>query len=203
MFDGISGRLAPSDFTEAELRDRMIRMDALAWREFRRRYDRLIRRCVYKVLGRFPSLATPDDVHEVEAQLLFALTTRNMHKLRAFEPERGQAFGSWIGMLATHAAWDFVRAASRRRGRWAEAEVERTPSSRPSPFDELAASEHRALVAAAVRDLSPRDRLFVQLYFLADHTPEEIASAMGISIKTVYTKRHKIQARLERALARS
>ena len=32
-------------------------------------------------------------------------------------------------------------------------------------------------------------------------TPDEIAERMNISVKTVYTKKHKIQARLESVLA--
>jgi RNA polymerase sigma-70 factor, ECF subfamily len=53
-----------------------------------------------------------------------------------------------------------------------------------------------------MNDLSARDREFMQLYFGLGLEPQQVASKMGISIKTVYTKRHKIQARLESLLER-
>jgi RNA polymerase sigma-70 factor, ECF subfamily len=40
------------------------------------------------------------------------------------------------------------------------------------------------------------------LYFGEGLTPEQIAQEMGINIKTVYSKKHKIQARLEAIVAR-
>jgi RNA polymerase sigma-70 factor (ECF subfamily) len=43
---------------------------------------------------------------------------------------------------------------------------------------------------------SKRDQLFVSLYYLEEREPEEIAEIMGISVKTVYTKKHKLRTRL-------
>ena len=54
--------------------------------------------------------------------------------------------------------------------------------------------------------LVPEDKLttrtFVELFFVEGRTPEQIASEMRISVKTVYSKKHKIRCRLEHALAR-
>ena len=45
----------PTDWTETDLLSRMMLRDGTAWREFHRRYDRLIYRCIHKVTGRFPA----------------------------------------------------------------------------------------------------------------------------------------------------
>ena len=42
-----------------------------------------------------------------------------------------------------------------------------------------------------------KDREFVELYFGEGLDPDEVARRMGISVKTVYSKRHKIQRRLQ------
>jgi RNA polymerase sigma-70 factor (ECF subfamily) len=39
------------------------------------------------------------------------------------------------------------------------------------------------------------------LYYIESRSPEEIADEMGISVKTVYSKKHKIRTRLEKLLA--
>jgi RNA polymerase sigma-70 factor (ECF subfamily) len=49
---------------------------------------------------------------------------------------------------------------------------------------------------------SPKDRLFVALYFDQGLDAEEVAQRMSISVKTVYSKKHKIRTRLERLLQR-
>jgi len=58
-------RLRPEDFTDQELLGRMLERDAKAWREFYRRFDRLIYRCIHKVTSRFRHTVGPDDVQEI------------------------------------------------------------------------------------------------------------------------------------------
>ena len=54
----------------------------------------------------------------------------------------------------------------------------------------------------SVAEWFPRkDRAFATLYFAEGMDPAEIAAKMNISVKTVYSKKHKIQSRLESVLA--
>src|SRR5262245_8474153 len=87
----------------------MLANDAAAWREFQTRYDRLIMRCITKVTRRFTSIVSQDDVREVYAILYVSLLANDMHKLRSFDPARGNRFSSWIGLLAINAAYDYLR----------------------------------------------------------------------------------------------
>ena len=48
--------------------------------------------------------------------------------------------------------------------------------------------------------LSAKDQAFVRLYFGEGMAPEKIATELGISVKTVYSKKHKIGAKLEALL---
>jgi RNA polymerase sigma-70 factor (ECF subfamily) len=171
-----------------------------AWRAFHARYDRLIFQCITKVLGRSVS---QDDVREVYATLLVQLLANNMHKLRMFDPERGARFGSFIGMLAGHCAHDYIRSRKRddRKAPLSEAEV--IACERPSPFEHVAYKERVERLESLLGDLPAKDREFVALYFGEELEPEQIAERMQISVKTVYTKRHKIQSRLEAMLSGS
>jgi RNA polymerase sigma-70 factor (ECF subfamily) len=55
-------------------------------------------------------------------------------------------------------------------------------------------------VNEVVSSFSKKDRVFVRLYYVDGLSPEEVAERMAISVKTVYSKKHKIRCRLEKAL---
>jgi RNA polymerase sigma-70 factor (ECF subfamily) len=54
---------------------------------------------------------------------------------------------------------------------------------------------------AALAEFSEKDRTFAALHFGEGMDPEDIAATMNISVKTVYSKKHKIQSRLESVLS--
>jgi len=189
-----------TDLTETQLLNRMLLRDGVAWREFHRRYDRLIYRCIHKVTGRFPGSITSEDVREIYAMFLLSLNKRNMHKLRTFDPERGNKLSSWVGMLATNCAWDYLRRVARRPQTTTLADAENIGSTSDSPYDDLLQKERWAVVNEVLKGFSAKDRRFVQLYFMEGMSPDQIAEAMGISVKTVYSKKHKIRCRLQKVL---
>jgi RNA polymerase sigma-70 factor (ECF subfamily) len=192
----------PAEWTEVELLQRMMARESRAWREFHTRYDRLIYRAIHKVTQRFSSVLSSADVEEIYALLLCSLNSRDMHKLRTFEPERGHRLSTWVGLLATNAAWDYLRSLSRQPQRGNALEAEDVSCHNPDPFHALAAKEEWTRVRDLLSSFSEKDRTFVDLFFLQGRTPEQIADEMQISVKTVYSKKHKIRCRLELALGR-
>lgn len=194
--------LGAEGWADETLLSRMLVRDGRAWREFHRRYDRLIYRCIHKVTGRFTSVLSNEDVREIYAMLLMNLTARNMHKLRSFQPERGNKLSSWIGLLATNTAWDYLRQVARQPQCTGLTDAEEIRTTRPDPYQQMVDKERWGLVNDTLREFSKKDRIFVRLYFVDGLTPEEIAEEMRISVKTVYSKKHKIRCRLEEALVR-
>jgi RNA polymerase sigma-70 factor (ECF subfamily) len=188
------------DWTETQLLNRMLLRDAGAWREFHKRYDRLIYRCIHKVTGRFPGSITSEDVREIYAMFLLSLNKRQMHKLRTFDPMRGNKLSSWVGMLATNCAWDYLRGVARQPQTTTLADAEQIGCGAVSPFEDLLEKERWTVVNSVLETFSPKDRAFVRLYYVDGLTPEEIAEEMAISVKTVYSKKHKITCRLQKAL---
>ena len=189
-----------TDLSEAQLLERMLDRDATGWREFHRRYDRLIYRCIHKVTGRFPGCVTSEDVREIYAMFLLGLNKREMHKLRAFDPQRGNKLSSWVGMLATNCAWDYLRRVSRQLQTTTLADAEQIGGGADGPYEELLHKERWAVVNRVLSTFSPKDQEFVRRYYMEGHSPEAIARGMGISVKTVYSKKHKIRCRLTKAL---
>jgi RNA polymerase sigma-70 factor, ECF subfamily len=185
-----------ADRTEALLVEGMIAGREQAWRQFHARYDRLIYRCITKVTGRFSSFINQDDIREIYATLLVQLLSNDMHKLRSFDPERGNRFGSWIGLLAINCAYDYLRSMRREPNRAPMAEAEVLCCDHPSPLEQVEHRQRAGLVASILQEFSAKDQEFVALYFGEGLEPEQIAKRMHISVKTVYSKKHKIQRRL-------
>jgi RNA polymerase sigma-70 factor, ECF subfamily len=187
-------------WSDEELLARMLERQECAWKEFHRRFDRLVYRCIHKVTSRFPGSIGSDDVREIYAQFLFGLSARDMHKLRTFDAERGNKLSSWIGLLATNTAWDFLRAVARQPQQTELSDAEELGLTDQDPFDHLLEKERWCRVNDTLREFSDKDRDFVRLYYMDGLSPEEVAEEMQISVKTVYSKKHKIRCRLARAL---
>lgn len=190
----------PTDWSDELLLGRMLLKDGRAWREFHRRFDRLVYRCIHKVTGRFRSVVGDEDVREIYAQFLVNITARDMKRLRAFDPERGNKLSSWIGLLATNTAWDYMRAVARRPQCSELHEAEEMSAEGADPYDDILRKQRWKLVSKAVATFSEKDQTFMKLYFIDGLEPEEVAEAMNVSVKTVYSKKHKIRCRLEQVL---
>jgi RNA polymerase sigma-70 factor, ECF subfamily len=175
--------------------------DPAAWRAFQAKYDRLILRCITKVTRRFASMLCQDDVREVYANLYVSLLGNGMHKLRTFDPERGNRFSSWIGLLAINAAYDYLRTLKREPPKACITEAMDLVADLPDPFELTCEHERASLAQATLADFSEKDRAFAALYFGEGMDPQDIAIRLNISVKTVYSKKHKIQSRLESVLS--
>ncbi len=194
QFDSQRARLSVTE--EQELVQRLLSDDARAWQDFSNTYTRVIQRCISRVLNRFGGVVNEEDAREVYSILLLQLLKNDKRKLRSYDPSRGSRLSTWLGMLATHAAYDFLRC--RRRDPKTEDTDQEPPSvDVPSPYDICLMRERVEQVSKLLGAFSEKDREFVKLYFELGLEPEQIAEEMGISIKTVYSKKHKIRCRLE------
>jgi RNA polymerase sigma-70 factor, ECF subfamily len=188
---------APSREDEILLLEGLIAGDDLAWRRFHHQYVRLIFRCIRKATHRFARLLAEDEEREIYANLLLQLLVNDKRKLRLFEASRGNRLSTWLGLLATHTAYDYLRARRRELGHLPLCEDDPRYGEQTSPLDEVELNQHNRIVAGLMATLSEKDRQFVALYFNRGLSPEAVATVMHISVKTVYSKKHKIRSRLE------
>jgi RNA polymerase sigma-70 factor, ECF subfamily len=191
----------PADWTDRELLRSVLRSDSRGWAELVRRFRPLIYRCITKVTLKYaPSLGSAD-LDEIYADVMMQLVRDDMHKLRIYNPSRGTKLGSWIGMISVNAAYDFLRSAGRRPlldkvdgALDPHEECDRTP------LDQLIEKERWDHLNGLLSDFTEKDRTFVELYYQKGLEADEIAAEMQISLKTVYSKKHKIRAHLVRCL---
>lgn len=191
----------PADWTDRQLLRRVLVSNDRAWAELIRRYRPLIYRCITKVTMRYAPHLGGADLDEIYADVLMALLRDDMRKLRLYNPRRGTKLGSWIGMISINAAYDFLRSAGRRP---MLDRIDGAPDPHEehdrSPLDVLIEKERWDHLNELLTDFSEKDRTFVSLYFGQGLDAQMVAEQMSISLKTVYTKKHKIRAHLRRCL---
>jgi RNA polymerase sigma-70 factor (ECF subfamily) len=173
--------------------------DEEAWRTFHTRYSGRLQGAISQVTRRFPQLTGTDHVDEIYGVLCLRLLSDDKRRLKSFDPQRGTPLGAWLCTLARNSAHDFLRHRRRqpslRRLGTEVSEVE-PESDLPDAFSVYAAREQARILMDLEQNLTARDREFLDAY-LSGTEPEEIAATLGISVSTVYSKKHKILARLE------
>ncbi len=194
----------PQDWSDTYLLHEVLKNDNRAWSEFVRRYRNLIYRCVSKVTGKFAAVLTNADIDEIYAEVLMALFRDDMKKLRRYDPQKGTKLASWIGMISINASYDFLRGTSRRPilDRIDGVGGEREETKR-TPLDVVMEKERWSHLNEMLTDFSDKDRRFLELYYARGVDAAVIAEEMSISLKTVYSKKHKIRAHLREYLSKT
>jgi RNA polymerase sigma-70 factor (ECF subfamily) len=183
---------------ETSLIPRLLENDERAWRTFHERYGNRLQGAITTVTRRFPQLTGTDHVDEIYGTLCLRLLSDDKRRLRSFDPERGTPLGCWLCTLAKNSAYDFLR--NHRRQPWLNrlgddtAELE-LPCEAPDAFSMCSTREQARAMEQLIQSLSARDQEFMSAY-LQGTDAEEIAQQLGISVGTVYSKKHKILARL-------
>ena len=191
---------------DAELILSMLKDEPGAWQLFGERFDRLVRHWIANVTRRFSSMVSLDDQAEIRAIFYESLVANDKRKLRMFDPERGNRLSTWIALLVGNCARDYLRRLRREPEKAPiadHAEDERLTSWFPDPYEQAMWRERAEIAELGLADCSEKDRHLAELYFGEGMEPAEIASVMRISVKTVHTKKHKIQSRLAEAANRS
>jgi len=188
-------------WSDEELLGRALGGEERAWKELLRRFRALIYGCISRLISRHRGHLGSSDADEIYAEVLVALLADDKRRLRAFDPTRGVKLSSWIGLLTSRLAVDYLRARAARPGSSADPidgapEVE---SGAASPLDTLLALEERARVSRALAHYSERDRTFITLYAHGLGV-EQIADRLQIRISTVYSRKHKLLNRLKHSL---
>jgi RNA polymerase sigma-70 factor (ECF subfamily) len=191
----------PTQWTDRELLTRVLRSEERGWTELVRRYRALVYRCITKVTAKYAPNLSGADIDEVYAEVLMQLLRDDMHKLRLYDPARGTKLGSWIGMIAVNAAYDFLRGVARRPFLdHLDGNLDPHEPCDRTPLDELLDKERWGEFVGLLGDFSEKDKTFLVLYYARGLEAEEVAEQMNISLKTVYSKKHKIRAHLQRCL---
>jgi RNA polymerase sigma factor (sigma-70 family) len=191
---------------EAELLGALLRATARGerdrlWAAFAQRYERLLASCVIKVLRRYGATFCRDDLDDLVNDVWLILLRDDMRKLRQYDATRGFRIASFLGMVATNATIDHLRARQAEAAPLDDELTDVVSLRAEAPADEVEERQRAALAQAALDRLSAPEREFVLWAFRDEQSPEEMARALGISTNTVYSRKFKVRAKLQRIVA--
>ena len=174
-----------------------------SWAAFYSRYAGLMLSCIRKVMHRYSAAYDDEDLEDMMSTVCLNLVKDGYKKLRAYDATRGYRLSSWVGLIATNTAHDALRRrdpihisiddeSNSPAGNVADAGV--------SPSEQLIRSQQAELLSSAIDELDDTDQKFLRYYYLEEREPEEIAELMGVSINTVYSRKHKVREKLRKII---
>lgn len=187
----------PPAATDLELLFGLGTGDARAWAQFSRRFGGLLFGVVAKTCARSGFWVDAEELSDIVQEVNLRLVERDFRRLRLYRPDRGTAVSTWVALIATNTAKDYIRRARSRpaeSGTWETLDGLYDPN--PSPEEAVLDRQERARLQDRFGALSARDREFLELFLVEALAPEDIATRMGISVNTVYSKKAKLIARL-------
>lgn len=175
----------------------LINDEPKAWQLFVTKYEKLIYSCILKIMSKFSSTVPYEEIYEIYGNVMLNLLDNDKHKLKLYDPDKGHSFSSWIGLISINTTYDYLRKIARRPVFDNGNVLYEIADSYTSPYEEVAQNEQIEKLAKYLNKLSQKDKKFMYLFFSLGLSPEKISYLMGISIKTVYSKKHKLRKRIK------
>ena len=121
-----------------------------------------------------------------------------MKKLRQYDATRGFRIASFLGLVATNATIDHLRARQAESTPLDDVIEDYASLRAEAPRDVVEARQEAELARAALAQLSGDERAFVVDCFRDERSPEELARALGVTTNTVYSRKFKIREKLQK-----
>lgn len=187
--------------TDLELVARVVTGDRAAWASFVNTHQVHIHYALLRTLTRRHHNPTPEDLEDLEADLLLNLVANRFRRLQGY---RGQcSLRQWLKVVASNYAIDFLRK-QRPTLPLTTLDPDDTllthpelvdPS--PSPDTHIAHQQLTAQLNALIQQLNDEDQLFIELYYRREHSFERVAELMGTTIRASYARKNRIRKRLK------
>jgi RNA polymerase sigma factor (sigma-70 family) len=171
------------------------------WAEFVRRYERLLMSCVLKVLRRYGATFSREDLDDLVGDVWLTLLRDDMKKLRQYDATRGFRIASFLGLVATNATIDHLRARQAETAPLDDVREDHVAFRVEPPRCRVEQHEEAQLARAALDQLSREERAFVIDCFRDERAPEEMARALGVTTNTVYSRKFKIREKLQKIVS--
>ena len=171
-----------------------------AWDTFVRQYSGLVFHTIKRTLVLYHSDYSNDLIQDLYQETFAALLKDHFKKLRQFRGDHGCSLASWIRLIATRLAVEFLR--KQKSGVDGAADAIRGHNSDPSDFP-IGGGDHEKLLTNAIAALSPRDRILVDLCYRQGLPTEKIAAILRTSANAVYTQKSRILDKLREAFRKT
>jgi len=172
------------------------------WDAFVVRYSNLIYHSLYQTFKAKNFFFQSQIIDDLYQDVFLSLIKDDYKKLRQFKGKNGCTLSSWLRMIASQTAIDFMRKQKQT------VLLEDTPSEGKSLIDTLSnnsdlpsesyeKAERYQLLRKLIEELTPKDRLLFELYYHQELPDEEVAQIMNLSIDAIYMRKNRFKEKLK------
>ena len=174
---------------ERKLLDRCLAQDKEAWDTFVETYNRLISHAIAQTLKKYSVSPETHVVDDLFHTVFLSLVENNCKKLRQFQWKC--KLSSWLHIIAVRVTIDYLRKQSEHLSLNGETDEkiplkERIANGNPLPDELLESKEKERIFEQIKSTLTSRERLFVELYYCRELSPNEIARILNTTTNNVY-----------------
>ena len=183
-----------ADLADDELLRRCIEGDQSAWNLFVDRYSKLIYHTIYKTLRVNDKPAAPDDVNDLFQDVFASFCAQNCKKLRMFDPHKGASLASWLRIITLRMTIDHLR----KSKECTSLEDMPTEPSQEGAQEGIIDRESQQYLRDMLDELPAKDKLLIELSYIRELPPEEVAQLLHISVGAFYTRKNRIIEKLKK-----
>ena len=183
-----------ASLAEGELLQRCIEGDRLTWNIFVERYSKLIYHTIYKTLRVNDKPTTPDDVNDLFQDVFASFCAHNCKKLRMFDPHKGASLASWLRIITLRMTIDHLR----KSKEFTSLEDMPTEPSQEGAQEVIMDRESHEQLRDLLEELPAKDKLLIELSYIRELPPEEVAQLLHISVGAFYTRKNRVIGKLKK-----
>jgi RNA polymerase sigma factor (sigma-70 family) len=172
-------------------------------------YEALVRQfsdLVYRVIQHTYSIKdisfTTSDLEDLHNSIFLSLFENGCKKLKQYKGKNGCSLASWIRIISVRKVIDTLRkesvdALNSRRPAAPVEMIDYFETEEPEPWIAIDKEDKWKLVMDGMKDLLPRDRLFLKLHFVKRLSIGEVANIMRLSESNAHSMKHRALKRLK------
>lgn len=178
--------------------------DKSAWELFVRTYSKLIWSAIHRTFSLYSFRYSREDSEDLYSSVFASLIEEDFRKLRQFRNEDACSFATWLRVVTSRMAIDHIRRDKNNlfveAGEGGADIIDTIPENSPSVVEALEQKQMNGHFEKAIELLSDDDRDIYHHLFTKDTPPEEIAASLGLTVSTVYSKRHRIIKKIKKSM---
>lgn len=191
-----------SKLSEGDLLKKCLHGDRDAWYAFVIKYSNLIYHSLYQTFKAKNFLFNSQVTDDLYQDVFLSLVKDKFKKLRQFEGKNNCSLASWLRMIASRTAIDFIRShKSNISLESASADgddlIETLSNERELPDKSIEKLEWYQLLRGLIEGLSPKDRYLFELWVNQELPDREIAQILNLSIDSVYMRKNRLKEKLK------
>jgi len=194
-----------SDSTAQEILNKCLSGgDRSAWEAFVRKYSKLIWNAIHKAFRTYSFRYSPEDLEDMYSSVFLALIDNDFKKLRQFKNENACSLSTWLSIITVRMTIDHMRKDKSRfivePAKEGTEIFELIPDNAYNADALLENKEKIDILRKSVNILPPKDRMIYDLLFIKGLSNEETARSIGISVNTLYSRKHRIAEKIKQHL---